>query len=276
MAQRAEVHVNVADYVVARDGAEAILVSLVKYLAVQRRQIPYSYTILCNLSDRVRQQETEAPSWKEFQLDKQRKLVNSTVLGYKQLFQAIHVAFANKVQEAVLLFGATAFTPKEAWWIEFPESVQKHDPGVVHHGKVQEMADHTVMTISGRPELSENMSRDFHTTNMYLMLKFAGEAPKESRFREAFTERDVLHLPTSCHVSKITLQNEPTNETLANCCAEMSVFGFSGFTGKARSYADLFRRNATQKTEESRWYECAESVKGYNHVLVKGKDIWNL
>lgn len=85
-----DVSVNVADEELTLNRAKAIFSSLVKILAVQRNQIPFSYQTFNLLVNRVCQDDEDASkegSWKAFQVEKQRDLAKSTVQDYEKFLK---------------------------------------------------------------------------------------------------------------------------------------------------------------------------------------------
>uniref|UniRef100_A0A1B0DA30 Uncharacterized protein n=1 Tax=Phlebotomus papatasi TaxID=29031 RepID=A0A1B0DA30_PHLPP len=259
-----EVSVNVADEVLTLNRASAIFSSLVKILAVQRNQIPFSYQTFSLLVNRVRRDDEDASkegSWKAFQVEKQRDLAKNTVQDYEKFLKMIQIGFENSVQEAVILFGATIFTPKEIWHVEFPKDMKTNFWSTRNS---QQAVDQIVSAIGFHKQLWESFSRQLLPTNMYLMLKIDESKTISQGFLEMFTKNEDFTIPGRCPVSKITIQNNLSESAMGNRFLDLSFLG------------DVLHRSPEKKTENCQWYECDVSVKGFKDVLVKGKSIWNL
>ncbi|GAB0092726.1 hypothetical protein DMENIID0001_077570 [Sergentomyia squamirostris] len=239
--------VNIDRGIVTLELGSVLLSSLVKFLAVYRNQIPQNFQMFKFLVNRSQPKEDQdhLTTWNQHQVENQLELARNTIRDYEKMMKAIDVAFKRPVEEAVFLLGATQFTPKEAWHFTFPtDDMNNHT--VLQ--KVHAIVDHTLLEIASNPGLSESdtFSKTFYSTNMYLMLKM--EAEESEQFLSVFEERENFSMPERCPVSQIVFENQPDIE--------------------------IERESVPEKPSTS-WYECKISVKGYKHVLVKGKNIWD-
>uniref|UniRef100_A0A1B0CG24 Uncharacterized protein n=1 Tax=Lutzomyia longipalpis TaxID=7200 RepID=A0A1B0CG24_LUTLO len=262
MHKKAEVHINVPQDVLTAPIAGHILSSLIKFLAVRRQQIPFSYQTFISLVHGMSSRTHEASCWSEIQMEKQKELARNTAQDYEYLFRRIEYLFQTcHVQEVAFFLGATPLTPKEVWHVVLPEDMRNHTAS--HHSRNSQLMVHqTIRAIATHEELMENLGRQFYPTNMFCQFKIA-QIPEGSVFEENYERKDLWSIPGMCHTTKIILENTLPDSAMRNCCGNLRIHG------------DSTPWAVKQEPKPGEWYSLRRTIKGFKEAIVKGKSIWN-
>lgn len=108
----------------------SLISELLKTLLFQKAQIPYPFNWLKSVVDRKRKKEAdqqETAKRAPVAVERHFRLVSSTYDNLEAIMCHIRKEMeSSEVREVVLLFGATPFTPKQAYSIKLPVIVRGH------------------------------------------------------------------------------------------------------------------------------------------------------
>lgn len=209
------------------------------------------------------------------------------------------------MEQALVIFGATISTAKEAFVINLPpkslyHSVQNHSESlqsvtrqvimlVYKMDSTKLHFDHLFeinlfgcyRTIISSTEYFDVNCTELKPTNMYVMLK-----SKVHIGEEYFQQHDSFKLPSTCRTTVLNVENH-SDEMALKCCQNLVVYddmeestNSADFTiekTEDSNYGEISKNGHVTQVASSndlKFYECNIVVKGFKNQLVKGKSIW--
>lgn len=110
-----------------------ILTAIIDHLAYHRRQIPFVYNTFKFMVDKFQRaselSDDAAPSddLNHFHVDRERTLAFETLEQLSQMRSRILTQMESvEIEQALIVFGATSVTPKEAYLVELPAVTDNH------------------------------------------------------------------------------------------------------------------------------------------------------
>ncbi|KAG4067272.1 hypothetical protein HA402_000263 [Bradysia odoriphaga] len=270
--------------VITHQAAGIILRTVIEFLAFYKKQIPFPYDMFKLMTGKIRKQisnDSSSDDWLQMQIERQQALAIETFDNLNVMLESITNQLEKmELNQAVILFGATSLTPKEAFLINIPPITKNHHY-INHQESIQRIARTITMSILTSQKFYEIESK-LATTNMFVLLK-----PKvaPSKTDDSFQLTEDFRLPRSCKTVILNLQNT-SNSIKANCCEHLVVYddlltdyGNLSVTDEKLVPGEDDDENemnddSTGKGATS-WYNSTVFVRGFKDVLVKGKSIWN-
>lgn len=126
----------------------SLINELLKTLIFQKSQIPYPYNWLKSVVDRKRKKDAEQQASEkkcaQVAMERYFRLASGAYDNLEDIMCHIRKEMENgEVQEVVLVFGATPFTPKQVYSIKLPVIVRGHSE--VHHHQANNRNQQSVL-----------------------------------------------------------------------------------------------------------------------------------
>lgn len=265
------------------ESSSKALQTIIQVLLFQRSQIPFCYEVFQAIVKKLKKElaEIDSSKWKNYQLTKQREIAFNLLCDIQTLFREVTEIAKRSDHDirAMVLFGSTLYTAKEAFIIKIPKANRKHYPQ--HHRQRLESA---LKLLTRQLILSEELrpsGRFVGPTNTFMLLGMSSTCDPEKISRTVeYRSINGYQLPISCqkYVINITIQGASEDELA--CCRQMDVFSDAlqvltiDDDAKEVPTKPLGRRNELVKNDIM-WYQVGRSLKGFNDVLIKGKSIWD-
>lgn len=135
---RSQLNINLTGTLLTPVACSSLINELLKTLVFQKSQIPYPYNWLKSVIDRKRKKDDDnkeengnnnngVHKCSQITMEKQFRLASSTYDNLEDIMCHIRKEIENcEVQEVVLLFGPTPFTPKQVFSIKLPAIARGH------------------------------------------------------------------------------------------------------------------------------------------------------
>lgn len=257
------------------------LQTIIQVLLFQRSQIPFCYEIFQTIVNKLKTELAgiDSSKWKNYQLAKQREVAISLLGDIQALFKEVTeiVKRSDHDIRAMVLFGSTLYTAKEAFIINIPMADKRHYPQH-HRQRLEPALKHLTRQLILSEELRPS-GRFIGPTNIFMVLGMAatGDPGKLSPQIE-YRLLDNYQLPMNCQKYVINVTVQGANEEKLACCRQMDIFSDSlqVLSIDDSQEAPVDRKQINELvTRETIWYQVGKSLKGFNDVLIKGKSIWN-
>lgn len=287
--QSANVDINLENTVVTYKTAAQILMSIIQFLLFNRNQIPFVYEtysqMVTNLEKSRATNEADKTVITNYAVERQRDKAIETYQQLKEISDLVLQVFRNgEIKEAVIAFGATTFTAKEAFVVKFPRISANHTVEN-HSNSSQTIIRNVILPIITSTQFFDLNCSVLKPTNMFVFLM-----PKDGsdfKLSGQFQQRNNLKLPTLCRTTLLNINNN-THETELNCCRNLTIFNDFEAPPPAAEFVDMQRNDEITQQENSStsdngeksaktcdcFYECNIVLKGYKDQLIKGKSIW--
>ncbi|XP_058066790.1 uncharacterized protein LOC131216343 [Anopheles bellator] len=260
---------------VTQQCAARIVRTIVELLLYHREQIPFTYgafrTMVKNFRTNEGDESTEH-GMQKIHLRKQQNQAEQMVQSVDNLFEMIDDCFEQNptVQEAMIIFGTTIFTAKEAFVVRLPPIDRNHH-GYNHRHALEQHLRQIAMKLT----LSDEVSGNPHVkvpTNVHVLMKIAAVSTLNTPNCGHYSPLDDYKLPVKCPQYRITLAttaNRPSSPV--SCCKHLKVFQ-DATTPSASDYPDVVAAEETDNL--SCWLQLNEVVRGFKPTPVKGCFIW--
>lgn len=264
------------------ESCSRVLQTIIQVLLFQRSQIPFCYEVFKTIVNKLKAEmvRSDSSKWGNYQLVKQRDLAIDMLDNVQTLFKNLAeiVRRSEHDIQAMVLFGSTLYTAKEAFIINIPNVDRKHYPQ--HHRQGLEAAmklltRHIILSEDLRPS-----GRFVGPTNIFVVLKMplSHETEQLSTTCE-YRLIDGYQLPMNCHKYVINVCIRGACDGKLVCCKQMDVFSDSMQVLKIHDSGET-SGNTQESTDdllkkETMWYQIGKGFKGYNDILIRGKSIWN-
>lgn len=271
----ANIDIRLENVVVTYKTAVRVLLSIVEFLSYNRNQIPLVYETFIHMVSKLEQCSENADAETEvidFNIGRQREAAVKTGRYFREMTDTLIKTFKkHEVDKAIIAFGSTAFSAREAYIVQLPMRSKQHSVEN-HMDSPQQLARKVIMSIITTTEFFDVNNAALKPMNMYIFLK-----PRPGHNfgdDELFEPRDQFTLPTNCRAMTLNIENDCSNLDL-NCCRNISVFTENGTAHVPSANGDNDSHETDPSSEnESTFYQCKFYVKGFKDQLVKGQSIW--
>ncbi|XP_062562519.1 uncharacterized protein LOC134226022 [Armigeres subalbatus] len=264
------------------ESCSRMLQTIIQVLLFQRSQIPFCYEVFKTIVNKLKVDMTaEDPlKWANYQLEKQRDLAIEMLHNIQILFKKLTeiVRHSEHDIQAMLLFGSTLYTVKEAFIINIPIVDRKHYPQNHRQG-----LDAAMKLLTRQIILSEDLrpsGRLVGPTNIFMVLGMPLLHETEGLSRNCeYNLIEDYQLPINClkYLINVNIRREGC-EGLA-CCKQMDVFNDSlqclKIDDSGNNCGEILKTAGDLTKRDTMWYQIGKAFKGYNDVTIKGKSIWN-
>ncbi|XP_065086082.1 uncharacterized protein LOC135708061 [Ochlerotatus camptorhynchus] len=270
--------------IITGESCSKMLQTIVQTLLFQRSQIPFCYQMFRAIVNKIKAEMagTEESKWGNYQLAKQREVAIKTLEELQTLFKELAVIVENSKQnvQAMVLFGSTVYTAKEAFVINLPMADENHY--AQHHRQGLESA---LKQITKQIILAEELcpsGKFIGPTNTFMLLGLVPMCRTEqSRMSSEVIEYRPIEnyqLPASCQKYVIDVSVRGVCNEKLICCKRMNVFSDSFQSMQIEEMKEVMNDKKQQEVHENpenMWYQIGKGIKGYKDVLIRGKSIWN-
>ncbi|XP_014372038.2 uncharacterized protein LOC106721588 [Papilio machaon] len=253
-----------------------IVVELIKFIAYQRLQIPYSYQWLKQVVNKKRQC-IEAKD--TFQSEKHFHVASSALENLDFIIKSLlkEIDGPTVPGEVCIALGGTPDTSKEVYRLLLPSYCHKSQCHSKHIASDQKIQMNVFRTLVTSDVLSKVFQNTLPPTNLHVLLK-----KKNSTCDVVCTDSFVLfngyRLPRSAKVVVIDFRTE-SHENLS-CCNNFEVFEeviTKNLTDLkiCDNENDVEDFNEIESSSTMSWYQSCYVMKGFRDCIVSGSSITN-
>ncbi|VVD01585.1 uncharacterized protein LOC126972565 [Leptidea sinapis] len=251
-----------------------IVAELIKFIAYQRLQIPYTYQWLKQLVTKKKEAKVVKDS---YQSERYFHVASSALDNLDYVIKSIikEVGGVSLPDEICIAFGATPISCKEIYRILLPSVCHKpqcHSNNIATDQKIQKNVFRNLVT-------SEQLSKIFYEplppTKMYIFLKILSQKQQDVICHDSFVIVNGYKIPKSCKVVIINFRTSNTNMT---CCNEFEVFSdqiSNSLSQVSIEGEDSDALDEIETTENVKWFQSMYVMKGFKDCIVNGSSITN-
>lgn len=257
-----------------------VLVELIKFIAYQRLQIPYSYQWLKHVVTKKKLCEDEEVK-ESFQSERHFRAASTALENLDFILKSLQkeIGGPSIPEEVCISLGATPVTCKEMYRVLLPVACHKpqcHSTLIANDQKIQRSVFRTLVTSE---KLSQFFFKQLSPTNLYVFIK-----KKLVNNLDTILDNDNFVFTSGCRIprnSKIIVLDFRT-KTFDNltCCNEFQIFGDmvsenlqNIVTETSDENGDEF--NEIESTDDVKWYQSSYVMKGFKDCIVNGSSITN-
>ncbi|XP_028166155.1 uncharacterized protein LOC135080634 [Ostrinia nubilalis] len=258
-----------------------VVVELIKFIAYQRLQIPYTYQWLKQIVTKKKMCEDEEKK-DSFQSERHFRIASTALDNLDFILKSLlaEIGGPSTPEEVCIALGATPVTCKEVYRLILPSAVHKpqcHSPHIANDQKIQRNVFRTLVT-------SETLSQVFFSslppTNMYVFIK-----KKNVSNQDEVVNPDNFVLTSGCRIPRnsriVTLDFRSPNTENISCCNDFHVFGDAisnnlenlQIQENVDDYEEEF--NEIESTDSLKWYQSSYVMKGFKDCTVNGSSVTN-
>ncbi|XP_047512217.1 uncharacterized protein LOC125054395 isoform X1 [Pieris napi] len=302
MTQNIVFNINIGDQLTSISCGH-VIVELIKFLAYQRLQIPYTYQWLKQMVNKKKDNENEKDTYQserhfhiastalnnlDFVLKAFPHIVPHILLpnpagprgecdhnppSNKSLLKEI--GEATQPQEVCIAFGSSPISCKEIYRIVLPTVCHKpqcQSPHIASDKKIQSSVFRNLVTSE---KLCKVFFEPLSPTNMYVFLKKELLSNQQVVCSDTFLHVNGYRMPRSC---KVVVLNFPANPKNTTCCNDFKIFGnapsedLSKLSLDDTSDDDFHEIESTDKVQ---WFQSTYVMKGFKDCVVNGSSIIN-
>ncbi|KAJ6632728.1 hypothetical protein Bhyg_17218 [Pseudolycoriella hygida] len=268
--------------VITSKAAGIILRSVIEFLAFYKKQIPFPYDTFKLMTNKIQKQVSEedfSDDLLHMQIERHKLLAINTFNDLRNLLENVTNQLDQiECNQALVLFGATSQTPKEAFLINIPP-ITKYHHAVNHQDSITRIAKSITMSILTSSKFYEIDSK-LNTTNMFVLLN--SKVKPSNMCEDRFQLYEDFRLPRSCKTVVLNLRNT-SPPTKMNCCEHLVVYDdllndSLNVVDKQMASMEINCDKSDDVTDDITgmgWHGSTVFVRGFKDVLVKGKSIWN-
>ncbi|XP_037876318.1 uncharacterized protein LOC101742634 isoform X1 [Bombyx mori] len=255
-----------------------VVAELIKFIAYQRLQIPYTYPWLKQLI--TKRKELDHENRKEsFQSEKHFRTAETALKNLDLILKSLllEINSPSMPDEVCIILGATPITCKEVYRLILPATCHRpqcHSSLIASDQKIHRNVFRAVVTSE---KLNEMFLNTLAPTNMFVFLK-----------KRTFNDQDALldtsnysftsghRIPASSRIIVINFRTGNTENF--SCCNEFKIF--SDVSTTDIGIEDSFNENCEElneieSTDTIKWYQSSYVMKGFKDCIVNGSSITN-
>ncbi|XP_047512218.1 uncharacterized protein LOC125054395 isoform X2 [Pieris napi] len=273
MTQNIVFNINIGDQLTSISCGH-VIVELIKFLAYQRLQIPYTYQWLKQMVNKKKDNENEKDTYQsERHFHIASTALNNLDFVLKSLLKEI--GEATQPQEVCIAFGSSPISCKEIYRIVLPTVCHKpqcQSPHIASDKKIQSSVFRNLVTSE---KLCKVFFEPLSPTNMYVFLKKELLSNQQVVCSDTFLHVNGYRMPRSC---KVVVLNFPANPKNTTCCNDFKIFGnapsedLSKLSLDDTSDDDFHEIESTDKVQ---WFQSTYVMKGFKDCVVNGSSIIN-
>ncbi|XP_046971357.1 uncharacterized protein LOC124538357 [Vanessa cardui] len=253
-----------------------IVVEIIKFLAYQRLQIPYTYQWLKEIVNKRKACENIKEG---FQSERHFRTASAALDNLDFIIKSLlkEIGGASVPEEICIALGSTPITCKEVYRLILPTSChmpQCNSSNIASDQKIQRTVFKNLVTSE---KLSEVFFNSISPTNMYVFLKKNPLCNQDIVCSDSFVFVNGYKLPRSCKV--VVLDFKAQNPENISCCNKFQVFGdvISKNLDNLNINSDDSGHNfnSIESTNEIKWFQSAYIMKGFKDCVVNGSSVTN-
>ncbi|XP_053614097.1 uncharacterized protein LOC128677355 [Plodia interpunctella] len=254
-----------------------VVVELIKFIAFQRLQIPYTYQWLKQIVNKKKMCENRDKK-ESFQSERHFHIASTALDNLDFILKSLlqEMSGSSIPEEVCIALGATPMTCKEMYRLILPTLCHKpqcHSSHIASDQKIQRSVFRTMVT-------SESLSKVFFDslppTNMHIFIR------RNSLNNLNIPNSDSFELTSGCRIprkTKIVVMNFRTNKENVSCCNDFEIFGETGGNNedldmeKKINFEEEFEE--MESTDTMKWYQSTYVMKGFKDCVVNGNSVTN-
>lgn len=259
------INVDMKDMILTPQTCVSVIIEILKAVLYEKSQLPYPYSWLKNaLSKRKPEPNIHSHSISII-VQKYFNLASNAFRSVEDITTNLSslMSSCQKVQEVVILFGSTPYTPKEVFTIKFPDLAKGHIESN-HKNMLQKKLHKVLRNVFLSDQWLSAMRHQIQVTNTFIMVKKVGVLRHEDDYFEHYKNFVV---PTNVCNTVITLNYDKKHDT---CCENLRVYGDTSKTTVPRAIQSIQSRNVE-------WYQAKAVVKGFQDFFIEKvsvSEIW--
>ncbi|XP_072929928.1 uncharacterized protein [Epargyreus clarus] len=252
-----------------------IVAELIKFIAYQRLQIPYTYQWL----KQVINKKKESPEKKDsFQSERHFRVASNALENLDFILKSLlkEIDGASIPSEVCVALGATPITCREMYRFLLPSMCHKpqcHSTNIANDQKIQRSVFKTLVT-------SESLSKVFFDTisptNMYIYLKKKVSSNQDVVCGDSFVYISGCRIPRSAKI--VVLDFSTPNKESLSCCNDLQVFGdvISEDLDKLKLQESAIHNfDEIESNDSATWFQSSYVMKGFKDCIVNGISVTN-
>lgn len=253
-----------------------IVVEIIKFLAYQRLQIPYTYQWLKQIVTKKKACENVKES---YQSERHFRVASTALDNLDFIIKSLlkEIDGATLPEEICIALGATPITCKEIYRLLLPTVCHKPQCHSTHIANDQKIQRNVFKNLVTSEELSKVFFNSLAPTNMYVFLKKNPVCNTDIVCHDSFVLVNGYKIPRSCKIVVLDFKAQ-TPENLA-CCNKFQVFG--DVISKNLDHLNINSDNTEQdfneieSTEYTKWFQSTYVMKGFKDCIVNGNSVTN-
>ncbi|CAG9134022.1 unnamed protein product [Plutella xylostella] len=257
-----------------------VVVELIKFIAYQRLQIPYTYQWLKQIvNKKILSEDCSVKG--NLQSERHFRIVSTALHNLDSMLKSLlqEISGASMPQEVCITLGATPVTCKEVYRFILPTLCHKpqcQSELILKDNKLQTSVFRRLVTSE---DLSQAFSSPLPPTNMHVFLKkkLIRQQTELIVNSDNFLPASGSRIPKSSRVFVIDFRAQ--NEENVSCCNEFAIFGDGLSDAMAKMQVTGNTDDAEfckiQSTDEVKWYQSTYVMKGFKDCIINGSSVTN-
>ncbi|KAJ8713988.1 hypothetical protein PYW08_007608 [Mythimna loreyi] len=258
-----------------------VMVELIKFIAYQKRQIPYPYQWLKQVVTKKKSCENrEGEHVKDsFQSERHFRVASTALENLDFILKGLQkeINGPSIPDEVCIALGATPVSLKEVYRVLLPAQCHQPQCHSTHIANDQIIHRSVFRTLATSEKISQFFYQQLQPTNLYVFIK-----KKLVNNQDTVLDNDNFVLCNGCRIprnSKIVVLDlrSKTFDNLA-CCNEFKIFGDSGYQSLQNLQLEDSEDNEDdfheiESTESVQWYQSSYVMKGFKDCYINGSSI---
>ncbi|CAK1583612.1 unnamed protein product [Parnassius mnemosyne] len=256
-----------------------IVVELLKFLAYQRLQIPYTYQWLKQVVNKKKMCEDKKDT---FQSERHFRIASNALDNLDFMIKSLlkEIDGPSIPEEVCIALGGTPVTCKEVYRLLLPNMCHKpqcHSPCIASDQKIQRSVFKTLVTSD---LLSEVFFNTLPPTNLYVFIKKRNASSQDLVCTDSFVFVNGYKLPRNSKVIVLDLRTQ--SQENFSCCKDFQIF--NDVINKnlvnlkiSDNDSDLTKEDYSEieSTNMVSWYQSSYVMKGFKDCTVSGSSVTN-
>lgn len=271
----AQIDVHIQELVFTPLACASLVNEVIKSLVYQKSQIPYPYNWLKTVVNRKRK-NAESENVRQplnLTLDKCYRLASNAYDNLEQIMRSIRMEFeaGSDVREVLILFGTTAYCPKEAFTIKIPKIARGHTED--NHLQAITRNQHKILRhIFLSDAWMAALDKKVSFTNMHVMLKKGCSRENAESHNHFFLLNSSFSFPSRVETIVINLNYE--TDYKENCCSNLVIFEDKPGECTRNTVSNT---DSNISVEDFQWYQAKVLLTGFKDCFVNktsASELW--
>lgn len=242
-------------------------VELFKHIAYQKQQLPFPYKHLISMMNKTpngtdeSQSRSELHTFHSVQAGNEFRKVKEILLSMQAAFKNLEDEICHEngsVEEIAMVFGATPFSPRDVYRLQFPPLLHGHLESKHPH---QSSLLQLFRCLISSEELHSFFSQPLPPTNMFLLLR----KRNSDLVTSGFTPKERYSIPSSGRHAIIKLL--PPSGPPKCICGGSNIYQDSK---AGTAVQEQCQRDQADIGLMDSWYQSLNSIKGFKDVKING------
>ncbi|XP_041969582.1 uncharacterized protein LOC121726334 [Aricia agestis] len=253
-----------------------IVNEMIKFIAYQRLQIPYTYQWLKQLVNK--RKDSDCKIKESLQSERHFHVASTALSNLDFILKGLskEIQGANLPEEICIALGATPVTCKEMYRLILPEVCHKPQCQSEHIANDQKIQRNVFRLLATSEELGKVFFESIAPTNMYIFIKKKVLNNQEVVCSDDFIFLRGYRVPNKCKVVNIDFKSK--SNVKVTCCNNFDVFGDISEALDQMSIINdkkTFENCEFESTDDSKWFQSSYVMKGFKDCFVNGSSVTN-